>query len=209
MVQVLTFPRPPVPAPKSATWRMAANTQTHTSPLDQTVQTIELPGARWMCDATWAGLNPTEWRAFESFLAQLRGAAGRFYYWPPHAWAPRGNAFSGTPVVHGANQLGPQLQTRGWTPNAQFVVRAGDYFAVDNALGGRELKIIRSDNHADASGLAWLVFDPPLRRSPLDGAPIMLDRPTAIMRLASDDQGAFDHEEGGFASVALQLVEVF
>jgi hypothetical protein len=37
----------------------------------------------------------------------------------------------------------------------------------------------------------------------------MVNRPTAIMRLTNDEQGAFDHEEGGYASVNLQLVEVF
>jgi len=208
MVQVLTFPRPAVPPPKSATWRMAANTQTHISPLDQTVQTIELPGARWMCDATWAGLNPAEWRAFESFLAQLRGAAGRFYFWPPHAWAARG-PWLGAPTVFGASQSGASLITANWHPASSLQLKVGDYFAVDNALGGRELKIIREDVYSDPTGRAALIFDPPLRRSPNDGAPIMLDRPSTIMRLASDDQGAFDHEEGGFASVSLQLVEVF
>jgi hypothetical protein len=188
---------------------MVANTLTHVSPLDQTVQTLELVGARWACDASWAGLNEPEWRAFESFLAQLRGAAGRFYYWPPHAWRPSGFGAATAPYVVGANQLGTLLQTAGWAPSAGYQLRIGDYFAVDNALGGRELKIMREPANTDASGVSFLVFDPPLRRAPADGAPIMVNRPTAIMRLANDEQGAFDHEEGGYASIALQLIEVF
>jgi hypothetical protein len=87
--------------------------------------------------------------------------------------------------------------------------RVGDYFAVDNALGGRELKCVRQDVDSDGAGLASIWFDPPLRRSPNHFAPIMLDRPTTIMRMSNDDQGAFDHEEGGYASINLSLVEVF
>jgi hypothetical protein len=206
MVAILTWPTA-VPPAKTATWRMVANTQTHISPLDNTVQTLELVGARWAADCSWSGLNEPEWRAFESFLAQLRGAAGRFYFWPPHAWKPR-TPIAASPTVVGANQNGTTLLTIGWPPS-MTVLNQGDYFAVDNYLGGRELKIIRQPMFTNSGGAVYLTFDPPLRRSPLDGAPIMFNRPTTIMRLSNDEQGAFDHEEGGYASINLQLVEVF
>jgi hypothetical protein len=207
MVDILNWPLGIVPAPKTATWRLVANTQQHVSPLDQTVQTLELVGARWSCDATWSGLKPDEWRAFEAFIARLRGAAGRFKWWPPHAWTPRGS-MAGAPQVVGPNQSGSSLTTQGWTPNSANVLRTGDFISIATSLGV-ELKVVRADVSSDAAGRATITFDPPLRRAPLEFTAIEGHRAKVLMRLADDNQGAFDHEEGGFAGLSLQTFEVF
>lgn len=226
-----------LPEPKSAEFWLQANTQQHTSPLSRDVQSLEMPGARWRAELTFPPLKESQWRIFTSFIARLRGAAGRFYYYPPYpSRTPRGDP-SGTPLVNGGGQTGSTLDTDGWTPDT-VVFEVGDYFAFDNAAGGRELKIVREDATSDSggtgyfapryfapryfapryfgggggggiSGAATLTFDPPIRSSPLNNQAIIVTDPSCIFMLADDDQGRFSYEEARQAGISLSLVETF
>lgn len=232
---ILTWPAG-VPEPKSADFWLRANTQQHVSPLSQDTQTLELAGARWRAELVFPPLVETQWRAFTAFLARLRGASGRFYYYPPYkARTPQVSA-GGTPRVNGGGQVGSSLITDGW-PASTTVLKAGDYFSFDNGAGGRELKIVRADATSDAggggyfasryfppryfarryfggsgggsTGAATLTFDPPIRSAPLDDSLIVTLNPSCIFRLADDDQGRLSYEEANFAGVSLSLIEEF
>lgn len=197
-----------LPEPRTAEFWLRTNTQQHVSPLNRDVQTLELAGSMWCSEIVMPPLDEDAWRSLSAFLAQLGGPAGRFYYGPPWPARTARGAAGGTPLVAGGSQTGRALATDGWTPSVQ-ALRKGDYFAFDNAAGGRELKLITADVSANGSGAATLAFGPPIRSSPLDNAAVIVAAPTCIMRLADDDQGRLGYEEARQVGCTLSLVEAF
>lgn len=197
-----------LPEPATFDWWLAYNTRQHESPLSRQVQTIETPGARWMAELRYPPLKKSQWRIMTSFLAQMRGAAGRVYWYPPYpARTPDGLA-GGTPLVNGADQTGSTLITDGWTA-AAVALRRGDYFSFVNPLGSDELKIVREDATADGSGNVTLTFDPPIRSAPYNNTAIRVTNPRAVFGLADDDQGRVSYEEASMAGVSFALIERF
>lgn len=188
---------------KAVRFGLQSNTQLHISPLSQTTQRVELPGARWSATYTLSTGKRADYAAIQAFLVQLRGAANTFYGYDPAAKTPRGVG-TGTPLVKGASQTGTSLLTDGWTAGQTGILKAGDYFQV-----GNELKMITADVNSDGSGNATLVFEPPLRDSPADNAPITVNTPTCVMRLVDDDQCMWDTDEGGFYSISFSAIESF
>lgn len=196
-----------IPAPDSFDFFPQSNTQTYTSPLDRSTQTLEVPGTRWTASPKWSLLTAPQWRALNAFLASLRGASGRFYLGPYHALAPQA-AISGAPVVNGAAQTGGTLATRGWAANGP-VLQVGDYFHFDNGIG-RELKIVvGSPGAADGTGHATLTIEPPIRVSPPDSQALVTLNPTSIMRLTDDQQGQGSYAPGTIGSNGFDAIESF
>ena len=72
----LTFPSI---IPNAISFGIKYSTQINISPLSGSVQTIEVPGARWLADLSYDQLEPAESRELIAFLTQLRGSSGRFY----------------------------------------------------------------------------------------------------------------------------------
>lgn len=173
--------------PSSFEWQLISNTQAFTSPLVGATQTVEMAGARWYGVARWEVLTEAQWRDLEGWLAQLAGAAGRFYMGPFHAAMPRGVG-TGTPLVNGTGQTGRTLITDGWTPSQTGILKRGDYLHFDSGLG-RELKIVTADVNSDALGQATLSIMPPIRTAPADNAAITIQSPNCIMRVKDDAQG--------------------
>ena len=176
----LTFPSSV--SPSSIEWGIKSNTQSFTSPLNSSTQTLELPGAHWYATLNFTNLNAEKGRILSAFLAQLRGSSGRFYLYDSAFSTPRGVA-TGTPLVKGASQTGSSLVTDGWTTSVTGILLAGDYIEVNS-----ELKIVVADVDSDASGNATLSIEPPLRNSPSDNAPLTMTNPKTIMRLVDDNQ---------------------
>lgn len=200
-MSILTFPT--LRAPSSSTFQLVTNTLGFQSPLNKTTQTLELPGARWVFALTYQNLTDSERRILKAFIAQLRGAAGRFYLWDHNQPYPSGIA-TGTPVVNGAGQTGSSLSVSGWTASKTGILKAGDYFQV-----GTELKMMVADANSNGSGIATLTFEPPLRAAPANGASIITTRPKCIMRLKDDEQDRFPVIPGHFSNVTLEGSEVF
>lgn len=201
-MSVLSFPTL-FTAPSAASFRLVANTQAFTSPLNRATQTGEMPGARFVCSIEWRGLKAADVRLIKAFLAKLRGMAGRFYLWDVSLEAPAGTA-AGTPLVKGANQTGTSLITDGWTAGQTGLLLPGDYFGVNN-----ELKIVTAVAASDGSGNATITFEPPLRSSPADNAVITVTKPTCIMRLADDEQDQLMIEPPLQPGWTLNAVEIF
>lgn len=179
-------------------WRQRSNTQVATSPLTGSVQTQELPGARWLMTVQAAAA--VEVHALETLLVKLRGQANRVSVYPLHRPTPRGT-WGGTPLVQGTAQVGASLITDGWTAGSTLL--AGDFFAVNG-----ELKQVVADATANGSGVMTIVFEPPLRASPADNAPLTLIRPTCTMMLASPEW-AIGIGAGTIIEGAIDLVEVW
>jgi hypothetical protein len=177
---ILTWPTLSRKLPPQLDWSLVSNTQTFQSPLSGSVQTVEMPGARWRVSFTLSSLDAADSAALRSFLVQLRGQAGRFYLHNFARPTPRGIA-TGTPVVSGASQTGNTLVTSGWSNSVAGILKAGDYFSVNS-----ELKMLVADASSNGSGVATLTFEPPLRSSPANGASITTNKPTATFRLDED-----------------------
>ena len=190
-------------APTTCRFSLMPNTQIFESPLNRTVQTLELPGARWTFALEYKGLTLADARALKAFFAQLRGMAGRFYLGDYSHRTPSGTA-AGSPMVKGAGQSGSTLITYGWTPNQAALLLPGDYIGVNG-----ELKLVTAVCASDASGNATITFEPPLRTSPPDNAQIVTSAPKCVMRLLDDEQDQIIVDPERRPTVSFEGVEVF
>ena len=205
---ILTMPA----APDFADTRfgLVSNTQTDlTSPIKQSSQLLELPGARWRATYALPPLSRAQAVDWIAFLVRLRGRAGRFYGFDPsfHPRTPRGSAGSFTLRVRGAGQSGATLSVDGADPLASNVFRAGDYLAYDVGTG-RQLHAVTADAGADSSGEISLPIEPPIRTSPDDNALILTTNPSCMMRLADDEVG-WDVSRAQRAGITFEAIEVF
>jgi len=171
---ILTFPSV---LPSSAEWQLVSNTQQFKSPFDGSIQSSELPGARWHVSLTFPNQTSSTARVLAAFLASLRGESGRFYLHDHTQPLPRGT-IAGNPVVSGAAQTGASINTSGWTGT----LLAGDMIGI-----GGELKMVT----ADVTGPGLIQFEPPLRQSPADASPIVTNKPTAVFKLTGDNQASW------------------
>lgn len=185
--------------PTRQSWELRSLTQVHESPLNGSVQTQELPGARWASSIVFESVaHPDDRAALMSFAAQLRGRAGRVQV---RNWGARARGtLGGTPLVDGGAQTGASLATDGWSVGA--TVRAGDFFAVAG-----EFKMVTADATADGVGAMTLTFEPPLHASPADNAALTFVAPTVLMMPVADGV-AWSYEAGGVMTFVFDLIEV-
>lgn len=200
---ILTFPT--IRRPSGASYRLRGNTQTHRSPLDGTTQTLEMPGAVWELTVSWENLSGDDQRVLAAFLAQLRGAAGRFYY-SPAAWQPRRATGGGTPLINGASQSGASLVTDGWSASVQ-VMRAGDWLSYDDTSGRRRLHMVTADVSSNGSGQTTLAITPPIRRAAADNAAVEVAAPSGVFRLPDDAAPEMSIRPPMLGSVTMTMVE--
>ncbi len=194
---------PAVPKFRQARFSLSSNGLNFPSPLNGSVQTVEFPGARWVLTASLPPMKRDTASAWQSFLVQLRGVSGRFYAGDPKGGVPRGTAL-GTPLVNGASQAGTSLITDGWSINQPAALQVGDYFQI-----GTELKFVTATVASNGTGQATINFEPPLRASPADNAPIITNNPVCIMRLNDNSQAGWDIEEAGLYGIPFSAIEAF
>lgn len=82
----------------------------------------------------------------------------------------------GSPVVDGAGQAGTSLALRALTPG--YAVKKGFWLTIVDENGRGYLHNVRAAVRADASGETTLTIAPMLRWPFLDGATVLLARPT-------------------------------
>lgn len=162
----------------------------------------ERPGARWVASLEFRDMDADEAATLEAFLDKLRGPAGRFYMHHQARPAIRGAELL-VPVVNGNGQTGNYLAVRNLTPDLAGALLPGDMIGV-----GLELKRVVDPVTADATGSATVRIEPPLRQSPVDGDPVVLDKPTAIFMLTDDRQSVFDYQ-AELASASVNAIEYF
>ncbi len=160
------------------------------------------PGNWWAFQAQLPPMKRETAALWQVFLMELRGQEGTFELVPPDGHTPRGTP-AGSPLVKGGSQTGNTLLTDGWTPSAPNVLKQGDYFQV-----GTELKMITADVSADGAGEATLTFEPVLRASPADNAPIVTSNPKARMRMLTNLAGwkISAAQRYGFALAAMEAL---
>jgi len=195
---VITFPSSVI-KPKRITWGLISNVQSFPSPLTGATQTLRIPGERWRFVFYWEDLDDTNMADLTAFIVQARGGAERFKLGDLYRTTPRG-AGGGTPLVAGASQSGASLTTDGW-PNSTLVLKRGDFFEVNG-----ELKMVVADVTSNGTGQATVTFEPPLRASPADNAPLTTASPGATFRL-EEPKNEWDHQAGFATNVTLTAVE--
>ena len=185
--------------PSKATWGLQSNTETFTSPLNRSVQTVERPGARWKVTLEFPPMDSQQSGRLQAFLAALGGMAGRFTLWP-HG---RPGASLYAPLVNGNMTNFKSLPTKAW-PASTLVLRAGDYLAV-----GGELKMVTADVTSDGSGLAAVPVAPAFRVAPSNNAPVTLSKPRATMMLTTDEYAVSVSPGRISEGVVITAAEVF
>ena len=88
-------------------------------------------------------------------------------------------------LVNGASQTGSALWIDALPVSTTGLLKAGDMVAVYTT--GWELQRLTADLNSNASGQAHMMFEPPLRASPADNAPISIYRPMARFLLAEEE----------------------
>ena len=202
-MSTLSFPTWSRSAPSQMSFSLVANTMSFSSPLTRSVQTSELPGARWAAKMTFQNLTDADVRIFKAWINKLSGMAGRFYLWDFTHPVPSGTA-AGSPLVNGASQVGRTLITDGWTASQSGLLLPGDYFGVNG-----ELKVITAPAVSDSDGNATLEFESPLRASPDNNAVITITRPTCTMMLDDDKQDYFYFTEPNCSTLSISCTEAF
>ncbi len=198
-----TLTMPSKPGFRASRFGLIANTQTFRSPLDGTVQTLELTGARWRASYGLPPMNRAQAAAWTAFLTGLMGSAGRFFGFDPDARTPLGSGL-GTPQVRGPGQTGKSLIVDGWTELETGLLLPGDYVEV-----GGELKMVTTQVDSDSGGEAAVAFTPPLRASPVDNAALTLTNPRVTMMLSDDEQAVWDADRASVYGISFDGVEVF
>ncbi len=92
----LTFPSI---VPSNMTFGIKFSNQINISPLSGAVQSVEIPGARWVASMTFSDMEAAESRVLASFLAELRGSSGRFTLYDFSHKDPRGSNLAAGIVV--------------------------------------------------------------------------------------------------------------
>jgi len=182
---------PSVPNFTTSSFYLQFNTQQFESSLSKAVQRVQLSGPRWVASFSLPAMTRDTVSEWITFFNNLRGNLNTFDAFDPEGKIPRGSA-GGAPLVNGASQTGSTLITDGWPISTTGILLKGDYFSVNN-----ELKQITQNIDSDGSGNATLVFEPNLRNSPADGAPITTDNATVEMILPNDDAGIFTTDPNG------------
>jgi hypothetical protein len=172
---------PASPAPRSLDFTMADYNAASSSPFTGSQQINDwqnsLVSMAVQLPPMTASGGGDDWAAF---LMQAKGMSNAFLLGDASSKTPRGSV-AGTPLVNGANQVGYNLNTKGWTANAQGVLKRGDWIQLIYRLH----KVL-DDVNADASGNATLALYPQIRETPADGQAIVTRNTQGLFRLASN-----------------------
>lgn len=200
----MTISMPASPGFTACEFGLETNTQTFSSPLTKTVQRVKLGGDRWVATFTLPKMIRAQAAPWQAFFLLCQGSANAFYGFDPDCKYPRGS-WPGTPLVKGGSQTGSTLVIDGLTANAKGIGLAGDYFNVNG-----ELHQLTAPADSNGSGEATLQFQPPLRTSPPDNAPVTVQTAACTMVLADDQQGKWRCDKNGiYEEKTFSAFEVF
>lgn len=141
-------------------------------------QVLDFPAfTMWRATFTVPLLYGAEAGRMRSFLTKMRGRVNTCNMPVPGYDSPTTGYAGAAGLVNGGGQTGYALETDGWTAGAAIFAE-GDYFTVNG-----ELKMVTADVTANGSGQATITFEPALRVSPANNAPLTIVSPYAVMCL--------------------------
>lgn len=107
-------------------------------------------------------------------------------------------------LVNGAAQSGSGLLIDGLPASTNGLLYAGDVVAV--YTGRWEMKRLTMDLNSNSGGAGYMVFEPVLRSSPADNAPVAIYRPMARFLFAGQNM-EWETKPGYYSSFDLEFVE--
>ncbi len=113
-------------------------------------------------------------------------------------------SFARCALVNGSSQTGSALWIDALPTSTTGLLKAGDMVAVYTTTW--ELKRLSADLNSNSSGQGHLMFEPPLRSSPADNAPISIYRPMGRFLLAEEEIG-WSSRPGVLSDFSLSFVE--
>lgn len=159
-------------------------------------------GQAWFIDVQLNLLDAIQARPWTAFLNCLKGNSGTFLANDPGMKTPSGIA-TGTPRVKGASQTGESLITDGWTPSQTGILKAGDYFSIDN-----HLHQVLTNANSDINGETTLDIFPRIRGTLADDTLLVVSDPKGLFRLL-DNAVQWDVREEKYYNIAFSAVEAF
>lgn len=156
------------------------------SPFTLNEQTFKWPGTRWKMDVVYPPIKDEVLAGeIKAFFLKLQGIHGRFLIGDPSKNSPSGSGL-GSPVVSGGGQEGNSLITSGWNPDETGLLLPGDYVQIGTGVDS-QLHMIVDSVDSNASGMATLRIEPPLRRSPQDNSTVVINNPRGVFRLTTNE----------------------
>lgn len=197
----ITWPATRLFMPQHFEIALRSNVLISTSPLTGATQTVELPGARWMCSIVLpGGYSHAEQAAREALLSQVAGQANRVALWHFARPAPRGT-MRGSPTLSATAAAG--ATTLAITTTALATLLIGDMVKV-----GSQLVQVVTDATADGAGAMSASIRPALRAQVASGSAVAWDRPTGLFLLTQQEvRVPYQPSWGG--EISLEFVEVF
>lgn len=182
----ITYPltAPATPYPRSVIPQLQFVVSGNESPFTKQGQFYKWQGEQWAIDVQLPPMTRAEAEEWITFAMELRGRYGTFLYGVQDGYEPRGEA-TGTPLVVGGGQTGYMLDIDGGDPNITGQYLKGDYFQIGTGSDSRIHKVTRNID-TDLYGEATLYFQPSLRSSPANDAPLVFENPVGIWRMASN-----------------------
>lgn len=176
------------------------------SPFTLQSQSFKWEGEKWSMQLSMPPISNRiiagEWRAFG---VSLEGSYNYFLIGDPAAKNPNGNPI-GLPVVNGSGQTGNVLQSSGWQPDTNNLLRAGDYIQIGSGLSARLYMVINNVN-SNASGNANITISPSLRYSPPNASTIIVNEAKGLFRL-SDNSFSWSVRPGRIYNFSFNAEEV-
>lgn len=180
------------------------NTQISTTTISGVNQTVELPGARWLGNVSFRDMTLIESASLKTFLLELRGSAGLFFYGDISHTSPF-NSVTGSPTVLGGSTVRIiKVTLGGGSPSFS----SGDYIQIGTD-DQRELKMIITSTNTGGDDYD-LVLEPLIRRTDFVTQSVVFTDPKAVFMLTGDAQGKWGIRSKVFLSdMNLEFVEVF
>lgn len=163
-------------APDQFEAELRPNVLVSTSALTGAMQTVQVPGTRWLFRLTYGNASAAEQADREAFFAELEGQANRVALFHAARPRPRGTRQTNTTLSSGASVGATSLSMSATT--GQTLLR-GDMVGV----GGQLFQVI-ADATA-ASSVLTIAVRPAVRTALSSGAAVTLVRPSANFMLTS------------------------
>lgn len=170
-------------------------------------QVYKYQGEKWEGEVSIRAYGYEDIGELQAFILKLKGRYGTFLYGDPDFLARgRRGSFSGTPLVKGASQTGNSLVIDGLTAMGTGLLKAGDYFQLGSGASS-QLYMIVDDVNADSTGEATINFEPALRSSHADNAPLTINGAKGVFRLQSN-VSEWNSDKSSVYQVSLSFSEV-
>lgn len=198
-ITAITYPLslPSTPAPVSSRMRLDYFVSVDQSEFTGAQESQDWGGRLWYLDFTLPPMTRAQADDWIAVVHKLRGRKGYFLAGDWDRRTARGTW--GTPLVKGGSQVGNTLDIDG--VGAGTTRKAGDFFA----LGNRLYQLVVDDT-ADGSGNATIQFEPDLRSSPADNAPLTVSSPKGLFRLLANST-PWDTDPNGIHAMSFSAME--